>query len=225
MITPRKGFLGLLGVVVFLFISLYLIYLLYSHFAGPEGVRELEQAWLSFRNLLVGNGLWLFTSIAVLPGLVLPVAPLLTLAGLWGQEHGPWLSSLYSLVALTVNLSWTYWIARGPARSLIERFLKRFQYELPTKPPSNLMQWAIIVRLTPGVPFIFSNYGLGLVKMPFLPYLIVSIPILGVTASGYVLAFAGIFGGQWKYLWTGVCLISIMFLVGRMLVKKKSHAG
>ena len=168
MITPRKGFLGLLGLVVFLFVSLYLIYLLYSHFAGPEGVRELEQTWLSFRNLLVGNGLWLFTSIAVLPGLVLPVAPLLTLAGLWGQEHGPWLSSLYSLVALTVNLSWTYWIASGPARSLIERFLKRFQYELPTKPPSNLMQWAIIVRLTPGVPFIFSNYGLGLVKMPFI---------------------------------------------------------
>ena len=51
------------------------------------------------------------------------------------------------------------------------------------------------------------------------------IAIDGVTASGYVLAFAGIFGGQWKYLWTGVCLIAIMFLVGRMLIKKKSHAG
>lgn len=225
MINPRKGFLSLIGAVVLLFAGIYLSYKIYAHLAGPEGVRNLEQAWESFRDLLVGNGLWLFTSIAVLPGLILPVAPLLTLAGLWGQEHGPWISSLYCTVALSLNLSWTYWIARGPARVLIQKFLKRFKYELPTKPPTNLMQWALIVRLTPGVPFIFSNYGLGLVRMPFLPYLLISVPVLGVTGCGYVLVFAGIFGGQWKYLWTGLCLIAVMFLVGRILVKNKSHAS
>ncbi|MEC7400913.1 MAG: hypothetical protein VX821_02855, partial [Verrucomicrobiota bacterium] len=75
MINPRKGFLSLIGAVGLLFAGIYLSYKIYAHLAGPEGVRNLEQAWESFRDLLVGNGLWLFTSIAVLPGLILPVAP------------------------------------------------------------------------------------------------------------------------------------------------------
>ena len=91
--------------------------------------------------------------------------------------------------------------------------------------PKNLIQWSVILRLTPGVPFIFSNYGLGILGMPFIPYLIISIPILAVTACGYILAFAGIFSENWKFTWLGISLIVIIITLGKIVVGKKSDAN
>lgn len=183
----------------------------------------LENTWQIIRITLSENGPLLFLAIAVLPGLVLPVAPLLGLAGLWGGENGPWLSCLYCTIALFANLSWTYWLARGPARNLVERLLRKTRFRLPTSPPDNMLEWALILRLTPGVPFIFSNYGLGLIGMNFSPYLLVSLPVLAFTACGYVLAFAGIFGGEWKYLWTGTCIIAVTIILGRFVLKRRGR--
>ena len=89
-----------------------------------------------------------------------------------------------------------------------------------------MTEWALILRLTPGVPFIFTNYGLGLIGMNFVSYLLISVPIISITACGYVLAFAGLFGGEWKYLWSGGCIIAITIIIGRFAIKKKkAHAN
>ena len=111
-----------------------------------------------------------------------------------------------------------------PARALLIRLLHKTKFNLPSSPPSNLFQWALILRLTPGVPFIFSNYGLGVLQMPFISYLLISVPIIGITACGYVLTFAGIFTGNWSYIWFGICLIAIMIIAGRIAVKGRQHA-
>ena len=193
---------------------------------GGEAARLwLVEAWQSTKSILVEHGPLLFLAIAILPGLVLPVAPLLGLAGLWGGENGPWISCLYCSIALFANLCWTYWLARGPARGLLEKLLAKSRFRLPENPPQNMLEWALILRLTPGVPFIFTNYGLGLIGMPFSIYLAVSLPILAFTASGYVLAFAGIFGGEWKYLWTGASIIAVMILLGKFALKRKRQSA
>ncbi len=185
----------------------------------------MESLWHEVRSTLTENGPLLFLAIAILPGFILPVAPLLGFAGLWGGENGPWLSCLYCSMALFANLSWTYWLARGPARDLLQKLLARTRFRLPNSPPENLLEWALILRLTPGVPFIFTNYGLGLLGMKFSPYLLISLPVLVFTACGYVLAFAGIFGGEWKYLWTGACIIAVTIILGRFAIKRKNaHA-
>ena len=223
-ITGKK----LLYLVLFVLSLFGIIFILYETFlaiAGDEGKEMLSEWWDVFKSFVLENGFWLFCAIAILPGFILPVAPFLTLAGIWGDEHGPWLSCLYCAFALTFNLVWTYWFARKAGRSLIEKILSRTKYQLPEKPSENLMQWALILRLTPGVPFIFTNYGLALLKMPFLAYLIVSIPVLAFTGCGYVLAFAGIFGGNWAYLWGGASMIVVMFLLGRLFLKRKKDAN
>tara|TARA_B100000676_G_C18058143_1_gene835873 strand:- start:666 stop:1343 length:678 start_codon:yes stop_codon:yes gene_type:complete len=221
--NPKKLF-QLALCVLFLFALLFIGYLSFVAIAGEEGKLLIESGWVSFEKFVLQNGFWLFCSIAILPGFILPVAPLLTLAGYWGDEHGPWLACLNCALALAINLCWTYWFARKPGRSLIEKILSKTKYQLPEKPSENLMQWALILRLTPGVPFIFTNYGLALLKMPFLAYLIVSIPVLAFTGCGYVLAFAGIFGGNWAYLYGGASMIVVMFLLGRLFLKRKKHA-
>jgi len=216
-----QKFVWLMGGVILIFTLLFLGYFLLLEIGGEEFKVWFKHAWEIIKTTLIDHGPLLFLSIAVLPGLVLPVAPLLGLAGLWGGEHGPWLSCVYCTTALFINLSWTYWIARGPARKILERILSRSRFKLPDSSPVNMLEWALILRLTPGVPFIFTNYGLGLLRMPFLLYLLVSLPVLGFTACGYVLAFAGIFGGEWKYIWTGACIIAISLLLGRFAMKRK----
>ena len=224
-ITGKK-FLYLVLFVLSLFGIIFIFYQAFVTFVGDEGKQMLTQSWEIFKAFVLENGFWLFCAIAILPGFILPVAPLLTLTGIWGYEHGPWLSCLYCACALTFNLVWTYWFARKAGRSLIEKILSKTKYQLPEKPSENLLQWALILRLTPGVPFIFTNYGLALLSMPFLPYLIVSIPVLAFTGCGYVLAFAGIFGGNWAYLWGGTSMIVVMLLLGRLFLKrKKAHAN
>ncbi len=229
--NPKKLF-QLALCVLFLFALLFIGYLSFVAIAGEEGKLLIESGWVSFKNFVLQNGFWLFCSIAILPGFILPVAPLLTLAGYWGGEHGPWLACLNCVLALAVNLCWTYWFARKPGRSLIKVILSRTKFNVPEKPPENLFQWAFVLRLTPGVPFIFTNYILAFLKMPFGSYLVLSVPILSVTACGYVLIFAGFFGGEqveesaerWAYALGGVALVVAMTLLGRRLTGKNKHA-
>ena len=70
------------------------------------------------------------------------------------------------------------------------------------------------------VPFIFTNYTLGLLGMTFTHYLAISFPVLTFTACGYVLAFAGIFGENEVPL-DGVCVIIITILLGRFALKHR----
>ena len=215
----------LIGGVLVVFALLFAAYFLLIKLGGEDMEIMLGKIWLSIRVTLTNNGPLLFLAIAILPGLVLPVAPLLGLAGLWAGENGPWLSCLYCCLALFGNLTWTYWLARGPARGWVEKLLERTRFNLPSSPPTNMLEWGLILRLTPGVPFIFTNYILGLIGMKFLPYLSISLPVLAFTACGYVLAFAGIFGGQWIYLWTGACIIAVSILLGRFVVKYKRKSA
>tara|TARA_Y100000588_G_scaffold373169_1_gene446639 strand:- start:1416 stop:2102 length:687 start_codon:yes stop_codon:yes gene_type:complete len=216
----KKNLLVVAGLVLCAFASLGLAYWLVVSIGGPEAEQWLLGHWKSFETFLLANGFLLFAAIAVLPALILPVAPLLTLAGIWGGEKGAWLSCAYASLAVIVNLSWTYWLAAGLGRGLIERLLHRTKYKIPAPDKENEFVWALILRLTPGVPFIFTNYALGLIRMPFWRYFIISAPVLSITAGGYVLTFAGIFGGDWQYVWMGASVIAVISLIGKLLVKK-----
>ena len=223
--SSQNKFFWVLSFIIIIFSLLGLLYGSIILIGGDEYIEIIENYWQLFRNFLLLNGFWLFVSIAILPGFILPCAPLLLLAGIWGTEFGVAQACLYSVLALTINLIWTYWFAYGPGRKIVNRLLKIFKYEIPELPSQNLNQWAIILRLTPGIPFIFTNYGLGLLKMPFVKYMLISTPIISITDCGFVLASAGIFGGSWKYIWGGISILIIMILVGRILSKRKQHAN
>jgi uncharacterized membrane protein YdjX (TVP38/TMEM64 family) len=211
--------------VVIIFSVIGILYGSIIWFGGEEFKDTIIEYWQYFRNFLLSNGIWLFVSLMILPGFILPCAPLLILAGIWGAEFGVLQACIFSVIALTINLIWTYWFSYGPGRILINKLLQKFNYQIPELPSKNLIQWAIILRLTPGIPFIFTNYALGLLKMPFIQYILVSTPIISITDCGFILASAGIFGGGWKYIWGGVSILIIMILGGKILSKRKRHAS
>ena len=133
--------------VLSLFAVIAVLYYSYVSVFGEEGKETLKHSWYAFEKFVLTNGFWLFCSIAVLPAFILPVSPLLILAGKWGGTHSPWLSCLYSVIALAVNLSWTYWFAKKPGNSMIRWLLSRSKHKLPEEQPENLPQWALILRL------------------------------------------------------------------------------
>ena len=223
--VPKNKFVLLLLLVFVLFLILGISYSAIVFLGGESFAQSLLKTWDAFKQFLLANEIWLFVSLAVLPGFVLPCAPLLILVGIWGAEYGIVKACIYSIAALIVNLIWTYWFAYGPGSSLVNKILQKFGHRIPKLPTKNLLEWGVILRLTPGVPFIFSNYILGLLKMPFGKYLLVSIPIISVTDCGFILASAGIFGGGWKYIWAGISILIVMIIGGRLIGAKKNHAG
>ena len=69
-----------------------------------------------------------FGAMAVLPAIGMPITPFLVLAG---ATFGVGPGLLGSALALGVNLTLCYAIARSALRPWLESLLRRFEYELP----------------------------------------------------------------------------------------------
>ena len=216
-----------------LYFSLFFAFLiscffLIDLFLSPNSKEFLVNCWSYFSDILIDNGFLLFLAIAFLPALILPVSPLLALAGIWGESNGILLSSVLGTLCLITNCCWTYWMARVFGLNLINRFvvlLKRNPITIPEgSGNTNFFLWSLVLRLTPGIPFIFSNLILGAVKMPFHLYLLISIPILTCSSFGYIYATAGLIGGDFANLGGGLAIILCFFIAGRIILKKKKNA-
>ena len=108
----------------------------------------LSALWTYFSNTLTDNGFLLFLAIAFLPALILPVTPLLALAGIWGESNGILLSSVLGTLCLITNCCWTYWVARVFGLNLVNRFvglLKRNPIKIPEgSGNTNFFLWSLV---------------------------------------------------------------------------------
>lgn len=132
-----------------------------------------------------------FVAMAVLPAVGFPMLAF-TLAA--GPVFGPTLGTGgvigWSLAAVMTNLLLTYWLANRAMRPLVSRVLTWFDIRLPDDTIGGAWQLAVIVRLTPGPPFWVQSYLLGLIRVPLVPYLVVSMLVM----SGYIVALVS--GGE-----------------------------
>ena len=223
--NARKGLLLLMAftVVILVFVLLFSS----DSFLKSEHKIFIYKTWDTFSNVLTKNGPLLFVSIIVLPAFILPVSPLLAFAGIWGESQSLLLSASLGTLSLSLNCCWTYWLARICGISFVNRLMGLFKIEpvkIPRREHFNFVSWSLILRLTPGIPFIFSNYILGAIKMPFYLYLLVSVPILAVSSFGYIYAAAGLISGNLSNLAAGISLIVVVFVVGKVIINKKKNA-
>jgi uncharacterized membrane protein YdjX (TVP38/TMEM64 family) len=180
------------------------------------------------------NPLYLFLAIVFLPGFGFPASPLLILAGLvWGSK---WQACLVAIFAMSLNMSWTYAVAAGPARGLLNRILRsphfqRFKISDPSSsriqnpkskisPPSLLHRFTVLMRITPGMPFFLQNYVLGLIGVPFLPYILISVPLNAIWVIGFVLTGGAIFEGNVGMIAAGLAIL-IAAAIGLKLLRSK----
>ena len=85
-------------------------------FAWRSGVEmaQLKDWWTLCEGYLAAHPATLFWGIVFLPALPIPTSALLVTAGLVWHDR-PVMACLLCLLALALNLSWTYWMAARPA--------------------------------------------------------------------------------------------------------------
>jgi uncharacterized membrane protein YdjX (TVP38/TMEM64 family) len=130
-----------------------------------------------------------------------------------------------TLAAIAVNLALTYWLARRAVRPLMERLLKRFGYTAPRVTAKNALSISLLVRLTPGPPFFFQSYILGLAEVPFRLYMLVSWLCVLPWAVGAVVLGRGLFDGNFKVAAMGlgviIAAVAAVHLLRRKVAKRE----
>lgn len=166
----------------------------------------VNSCWQRTEEFLAAWPWLLFLGLVILPGLPVPTSALLIVAGTVWREH-PIVACAISLVALALNMTWTYWFAARPARAWVEKLLESSSVRIPELPHGNHLRILLVLRFTPGLPLFLQNYSLGFLRVPFRLYLPVSMSCSGLLASGVVLSTAGVTGGNFGIILTGVPLI------------------
>ncbi len=184
--------------------------------------------WQALNGYLVKNSWTLFLALVVLPGLPLPTSVLLFTAGVvWKQQ--PVMACLLCLFAITLNLTWTYWLAAGPARRLVEKMLAATAIQIPELPRGDHLKLILVMKLTPGIPFFVQNYLLGFLRAPFHLYLLISILCNGIIGTGVVLSGVGLANGKLVPAITGISLIALSVVLTQLLrgwlAKRKKALG
>lgn len=185
---------------------------------------SLKDTWRALNDYLVRHPWAMVAALVILPGLPVPASPLLFTAGVVWREQ-PYMAVGFALLGISLNLTWTYWLAAGPARRLVEKLLVATETQIPDLPRGDHLRLILILKLTPGIPFFLQNYLLGFLRAPFLLYLPVSILCNGLIGTGIVLSGVGIADGNLEPAITGVSLIAVGFvltqLIRRWLAKKR----
>ncbi len=183
--------------------------------AGVD-LADLKSAWDAVKVYLVERPWVFFLALVVLPGFPVPLSALLVIAGLvWGKQ--PLMACSLCLLALALNLTWTYWLAAGPARRLVEKLLSASEVQVPDLPHGDQLKLILVLKLMPGVPMFFQNYLLGFLRAPFRLYLPISLLCNGFVGTGIVLSSAGIGDGKMMPALTGISLIAVGVLLAQLV--------
>lgn len=189
---------------------------------------QLKAWWAVCNAYLREHPAALFWSIVILPGLPVPSSALLVTAGLVWHDR-PVMACSLTLLAIALNISWTYWIAARPARGLVEKLIATGSFQIPDLPRGDFLKLILVLRLTPGFPFFLQNYLLGFMRAPFFLYLWVSMLCTGVLGTGVVLGAVGLGGGKLGWAILGVSLIVVggilTHLLRNWLARRKGKSG
>ena len=121
-----------------------------------------------------------FIAMALLPAIGAPLTAFSLSAGpVFGEKLGLWPVIGFSLLAVTVNMALSYFLASRALRPLLEKVFTYLGYKMPRAESGDATDLIILLRVTPGVPFPVQNYLLGLAQVPFWKYLGLSTAIIG----------------------------------------------
>jgi uncharacterized membrane protein YdjX (TVP38/TMEM64 family) len=124
-----------------------------------------------------------FAALAILPLVGIPTTPFYIIAG---ATFGIVTGLVGSLIALALNLVLSYRIAKGPLRTVFQKWMAKSNREIPTVEKVGALRFTLIVRFTPGVPGFLKHYLIVLAGVPLRIYFPVSLVISGFYAGGFI---------------------------------------
>jgi len=151
-----------------------------------------------------------FLAMAVLPVIGFPVTPFYLLAG---ATFGVLFSLVATGISQAINLTLAYWLARRYLRGVIEKLVAKANYKIPHIQPKNYVNFSLLVKITPGPPNFLKSFILGLARIPFGIFFIVSWPTTMGFAVGVIVFGDSLVDRNPVQAVVGIILM-IAFLVG-----------
>ncbi len=116
-----------------------------------------------------------FAAMALLPAFGFPLAPFVLSAGpAFAPRLGLGGVIACALLAVTADVALSYAIAARLLRPAMTRLVHRLGYRLPVVTGDSAFFATLALRLVPGPPFFLQSYLLGLARVPFVTYMLVS---------------------------------------------------
>ena len=165
--------------------------------------------------LLRAAGPWpFFVAMALLPAVGFPMAAFTVTAGeVFGPTLGAGSVIACAIAAQIVNMTLCYWIAGHALRPWMARLAAWLGYALPVVPSGSAWEIVLLVRIIPGLPFFVQNYLLGLARVPFGIYLLISTLVHAGLVVGAILAGDAIARGDPWALAAGASMILVAIAV------------
>lgn len=162
-----------------------------------------------------------FSLMALLPGLGVPVSVFTLTAGpVFAPVMGLPLVVVVSLLCLGVNLVLTYGLSRWLLRPWAERLCAWLGFKIPEVSEADQRSLVILVRVTPGPPYVLQNYVLGVARVSFVTYFVISWAVVSLYSTAVIIFGDALVHGKGRGALIAVSLL-VAFVVGVRFARKK----
>ncbi|MFW5982706.1 MAG: TVP38/TMEM64 family protein [Candidatus Brocadiia bacterium] len=141
----------------------------------------------------------------LLPLLLFPVSPFFLLGG---AAFGTWGCLLITGIAMLIGLSLAYCLARILRRRIKPDETRRYRAEEKWRREGSWL-FIFLVRIAPG-PVGAKSYLLGMLAVPFLPYIIVSWGVSMIYGLGLILLGESVVAGEYGGAVAGTVLLIVV---------------
>jgi len=209
----------------------FFVFVLFLLAAGGAGLWWFQLHHYSVREsidagiaVLRDAGPWVFfTAFALLPAAGFPIAIFyLTAGSAFTEQLGVGGVIAATGLALFVNITVTYWLARYGLRPWLERMISRTKYKIPVVAAAEHAEITLLLRITPGPPFFVQSYLLGLAEIRFATYVGISWTVAMAYASGFIVFGDAILHGKGQLAFLGM---SALVAVGLIVHLLRRHYG
>lgn len=152
-----------------------------------------------------------FAAMALLPAVGFPLSAFTVVAGpVFGPTMGVGAVVLSGVLAIAVNVALSYWVSAQALHPLAARLVRWLGYPLPDIPRRSAWMAILILRLVPVTPFFLQSILLGLARVPFGPYMLVSVIVPSVYAAAMItLGDALMRGDRWAIVGAGALFVGV----------------
>ncbi|MBE0539777.1 MAG: hypothetical protein IH623_00105 [Verrucomicrobia bacterium] len=155
-----------------------------------------------------------FAALAFVPCVGFPTTPFFLLAA---PAFGVPVSIIGTALALAVQFTFSYWLAKNHLRGWLEKLLARTRYDLPEVKARSFWRVALLIKLPPGVPPALKHYLMVLSGIPFGIYFTVSWSLSMIYAVGAIIVGDSVWDRNYAGFVAGLVVIVLLILAVRWL--------
>jgi uncharacterized membrane protein YdjX (TVP38/TMEM64 family) len=166
-----------------------------------------------------------FTAMALLPAVGFPLSAFTLVAGpVFGATMGVGVVVLCGILAIAINVALSYWLASRALRPVAEWVVRKLGYRLPEIQPHAAWLAIVVLRTVPVTPFCIQSIILGLARVPFGPYLLVSVVVPSIYATAMILLGDALMrGDRWAIAGAGAMFVVVGVVLH--IMRKRYHAA